>query len=384
MPHVLRRRHVVLGAFASAVPPAFARFDTQHLSTTVGSVIRPLMAKHDVPGMAIGVTFEGRQHTFEFGVASRESGAAVTPQTLFEVGSISKTFTATLAAYAQVLGKLSLSDAPSRMVPALRGSAIDKASLLHLVTYTAGGLPLQFPDDVIDEAAAIEFYRAWRPAARPGEQRLYSNTSIALAGHITALAMQRSFRDLAQGELFPKLGLQQTFIDVPASHMGAYAWGHDKNNKAIRVNPGVFDAQAYGVKTTAADLLTFLEANMDSSRLNPAMRSAVEATHVGRFRAGPMVQGLGWEQYPFPVSIDRLQAGNSPGMLFEPHAAHALVATGTRQRATLFDKTGSTNGFGAYAMFVPGRRVGIALLANRNYPVPARIDAAHAVLRALA
>jgi beta-lactamase class C len=48
---------------------------------------------------------------------------------------------------------------------------------------------------------------------------------------------------------------------------------------------------------------------------------------------------------------------------------------------TLFNKTGSTNGFGAYAAFVPSRRVGIVLLANRNVPIPARIDAAHRLLR---
>ncbi|MDB5859459.1 MAG: class beta-lactamase [Ramlibacter sp.] len=374
----------MLGALASTVSPAFAQPDARHLSTTVGNAIRPLMAKHDVPGMAVGLTLAGRQHTFQFGVASREPGAAVTAETLFEVGSVSKTFTATLAAYAQSLGKLSLTDSPGRTLPALRGCAIDAASLLHLATYTAGGLPLQFPDDIADEAAALRFYRAWRPAARPGQQRRYSNPSIGLLGYITGLAMQRNFSELAERELFPALGLQRTFIRVPASHMGAYAWGYDKDNRPIRVNPGVFDALAYGVKSTAADLLTFLEANIDPSRLEPAMRSAVEATHAGHFRVGPMVQGLGWEQYPFPVSLEHLQAGNASSMLLQPNAAHALARADAPHGPALFNKTGSTNGFGAYAAFVPSRRVGIVLLANKNVPIPARIEAAYAVLREVA
>jgi beta-lactamase class C len=50
----------------------------------------------------------------------------------------------------------------------------------------------------------------------------------------------------------------------------------------------------------------------------------------------------------------------------------------------LFSKTGSTNGFGAYVAFVPDRRIGVVMLANRNLPIPARIQAAHAVLERLA
>jgi beta-lactamase class C len=384
MQHLLRRRPLLLGALASALPPAFAQVDASRLSAVVNSAVRPMMATHDVPGMAVGVTVDGRQHTFQFGVASRASGAAVTADTLFEIGSLSKTFTATLATLAQGLGALSLQDSPGRTLPVLRGSAIDAVTLLQLGTYTAGGLPLQFPDEIGDEAAALAFFRAWKPEARPGQQRRYSNPSIGLLGHITATAMQRSFSDLAETELFPRLGLRRTFIRVPASRLDAYAWGYNKANEAIRVNPGVFDAQAYGVKTTVGDMLAFLEANIDPSPLESAMRRAIEATHVGHFRAGALVQCLGWEQYPFPVALERLQAGNASTMALEPHAAQALGSQPSDHGPTLFNKTGSTNGFGAYAAFVPQRRVGVVLLANRNVPIPARIDAAHAVLQAVA
>lgn len=381
MQYLFRRRHLVLGALASVVRPVVAQIDAPRLSASVGSAIRPLMARHEVPGMAVGVTVAGTRHTFQFGVASKESGAAVTADTLFEIGSLSKTFTATLAAFAQSLGKLSLHDSPGRTLPGLRGAPIDAATLLHLGTYTAGGLPLQFPDEVDDEAAAIAFYRGWKPAAPPGTQRRYSNPSIGLLGHITALAMQRRFSDLAETELFPRLGLRRTFIRVPQSQLQSYAWGYAKADQPIRVNPGVFDAQAYGVKTTVEDMLTFLEANIDSSMLEPAMRRAVDATHVGHYRVGSLVQGLGWEQYPFPVSLHRLQDGNASKMALEPHPAYALAATHAREAPMLFNKTGSTNGFGAYAAFIPSHRVGIVLLANRNVPIPARIEAAYRVLQ---
>jgi beta-lactamase class C len=53
-------------------------------------------------------------------------------------------------------------------------------------------------------------------------------------------------------------------------------------------------------------------------------------------------------------------------------------------RGTLFNKTGATGGFGAYVLFVPAQRVGIVMLANKNYPIPARVQAPHAILEQLA
>lgn len=382
MHHLPARRALVLGTLALGVRVSFAKSDSP-IATAVDGAIRSLMASHDVPGVAVGVTAHGKRHLFHYGVSSRESGSPVTPDTLFEIGSLSKTFTATLAAYAQALGKLSLHDSPGASIAELRGTPIDSATLLHLGTYTAGGLPLQFPETVGDLRGALAFYRAWKPAARPGEQRRYSNPSIGLLGHVAALAMQRDFGELVEAELFRNLGLRQTFIHVPARYAQAYAWGYNKANQPIHVNPGVFDAQAYGVKTTAGDMLSFLEANIDPSSLDPALRRAIEDTHVPHFKVGPIVQGLGWEHYPFPVSLDRLQAGNASAMALEPHAAQALSPVPVSRAPTIFNKTGSTNGFGAYAAFVPSRRMGIVLLANRNVPIPARIEAAHAVLAAL-
>jgi len=384
MIHRLRRRPLLIASLAPCLLPTLARANdpvTQPaLDAVVDAAIRPLLARHDIPGMAVGVTVGGARHVYHYGMASRGSGAAVANDTLFELGSLSKTFTATLAAYAEALGQLSLDDSIGRTVPALRNSPIGAASLLHLGTYTAGGLPLQFPDSVADLPGAMALYRAFTPTARPGAQRRYSNPSIGLLGHAAAQAMRRDFTGIAQADLFPGLGLRQTFIRVPDSRLAAYAWGHDKAGHAVRVNPGVFDAQAYGVKSTVGDMLRWMEVNIDPSLLQGALRAAVERTQVGHFSVGPLVQGLGWEQYPFPVALDQLQAGNAATMALEPHPAQAISPPGVAAAPTLFNKTGSTNGFGAYAAFVPARRAGVVMLANRNFPNAARIEAAHAIL----
>jgi beta-lactamase class C len=363
---------------------SWAADDSAKFRAIVDTAIRPLMAEYDVPGMAVAITVGGQPIFFNYGVASREKNTPVSQTTLFELGSISKTFTATLASYAQVLGKLSLDDRPSKYMPQLKGGAIDAVSLLELGTYTAGGLPLQVPDEVSNHAQMLGYFRQWKPEAAPGTQRRYSNPSIGLLGHITALALKSDFGKAVENQLFPKFGLKQSYVHVPENAMVNYAWGYDKANKPVRVKPDVFEAEAYGVKSTAADMIRFVQANIEPKRLEGSMPRAVEGTHLGFFEVGEMVQGLGWEQYPYPVTLERLLAGNSTNIIMESNPAKKLTPPRVPSGRTLFNKTGSTGGFGAYVAFVPEKKIGIVMLANKNYPIPARIKAAHAILEQLA
>ena len=127
----------------------------------------------------------------------RKRTAAATPETLFEIGSVSKTFTATLAGYALAQDKMRLDDRASQHWPALQGSRFDGISLLDLATYTAGGLPLQFPDSVQKDQAQIRYYRQWQPTYAPGSQRLYSNPSIGLFGYLAARSLGQPFERLS-------------------------------------------------------------------------------------------------------------------------------------------------------------------------------------------
>jgi beta-lactamase class C len=195
--------------------------------------------------------------------------------------------------------------------------------------------------------------------------------------------MKGQFADLIEGGLLPKLGLKQCFIRVPPAQMQNYAQGY-RDNKPIRMRQAVFDVEAYGLKCSAAGLIGFVEANMRSDSLEPGVRRAVEATQVGYFKVGAMVQGFGWEQYSYPVELKRLVAGNSTDMSMKPNAAMRIDPPRRPSEPTLFNKTGSTSGFSAYAAFVPDRKIGIVMLANTSLPSPPRVTASHAVLEALA
>jgi len=357
------------------------RPDRDQLAVAVDPVFAPLIKEHDVPGLAVAVTIGGEHHFFNYGVSSLETGDPVTEHTIFELGSVSKTFTATLAGYAMAQGKLALTDTPSRYIPEFAGSPIDEANLAHLATYTAGGLPLQFPTGVATDDEALSYLAAWKPDMAPGQVRRYSNPSIGLFGHLAARALDGDFSVLLEQEIFAGLGLTNTFIRVPESHAASYAWGYDAKNRPVRVNPGPFDDEAYGVKSSAADLIAFVEANIHPETLETNLKRAIEATHVPYFEVQPMTQGLGWEQMPYPLTAEQLLAGNSRHISMEPNPATA--AEEIAPEVVLFNKTGSTNGFGAYVAFLPKEGVGVAMLANKNVFIPARIKAVHSVLEAL-
>lgn len=348
----------------------------------IDAIVGPVMERHNVPGLAVGITIDGNHHFFNYGLASKEDGREVDEDTLFEIGSLSKTFTATLAAYAQVTGALALADPASKHVPELAGTSFDDISVLQLGTYSAGGLPLQVPADVTEDTL-VKYYRHWQPEYEPGSHRRYSNPSIGLSGHIAAKSMGMSFDDLMENELFPMLGLTSTYINVPRSRMNAYASGYNREFEPVRVNPGVWDSEAYGVKTSTSDMLKYLDANMSGAGLEPKLHRAVTLTQTGHFRVGEMLQGLGWEMYEYPTNLEELLTGNSAEVMFKPKMVEKLSASPPSRGTYLINKTGSTDGFGAYAIFVPMNQTGVVILANKNYPIPDRVSMGYKILKAL-
>ena len=216
--------------------------------------VAPLMQQQGIPGLSIAVVNKGKAQYFNYGVANKDTQQPVTEDTLFEIGSVSKTFTATLGGYAQATGKLKLSDKASQHLPALAGSAFDQISLLQLATYTPGGLPLQFPDAADSAENMLGYFQHWQPTYAPGAQRLYSNPSIGLFGYLSAQSLGQPYNVAMEKTLLPKLGLSNTHVSVPADQSGQYAQGYDKHHKPVRVSPGALGSEAYGIKTSTHDL----------------------------------------------------------------------------------------------------------------------------------
>lgn len=377
---MIRTHHALLTAALTLVAPPLLADDLQ---SQVDGIIQPLMREQGIAGMAVAVYANGQSYYFSYGWANKADKQAVTRDTLFEIGSLSKTFTATLAALASAEGKLDLNAPASRYQPALAKAPIGSASVLELGAYSGDCLPLQFPDEVQTPEQTLAWLKNWKRVAEHGTQRCYSNPSLGLFGDLAARSQQRPFAELMTQDLLPRLGLKHTYLEVPAKERGLYAQGYDAADKPVRVNPGPYADEAYGIKTSASDLLRYVQLQVQPAELDPALRKAIAITQGGYFQVGAMTQGLGWERYPYPVTLDTLLAGNGAKMIREPQATRALSPSAPAEPAAWYNKTGATGGFGAYAAFVPAKQMGIVLLANRNYPNEERVRAAQRILSSL-
>jgi beta-lactamase class C len=380
----MRSARILMGALLAACvsTAGHAADDKDRIKAVIDAAVRPMMEKYNIPGMAVGVTANGKSYTFDYGVASKETRKPVTPATMFELGSISKTFTVSLASLAEVNGQLSLSDKTSKFLPSMQGTSFGDVSLMNLGTHTAGGFPLQVPEEVKTNDQLMTYFEKWKPLYKPGTARTYANPSIGVLGVITARAINQNFATAMEGQIFPGLGLTGTFIHVPDARMADYAQGYTRADVPARMREAILSTEAYGVKSTATDTIRVVNANMNMIKLDAKLQQAIANTHIGYFKVGAMTQDMIWEQYAWPASLETLLKGNSNDMIKQQPVVQ--LTPPQKPRADVWiNKTGSTNGFGAYVAFVPQKKIGIVILANKNYPNEDRVRIAYEVLMRL-
>lgn len=352
----------------------------QEIKKLVDQNFKSLLEKYNVPGMAVGVIQNNKKYEMYYGLQSVQDKKAVNSSTIFELGSVSKLFTATAGAYAKNKGKISFEDKPSKYWKELKNTPIDQVNLIQLATYTSGNLALQFPDEVQTDQQVLTFFKDWKPKNPIGEYRQYSNPSIGLFGKVVSLSMNQPFSQVLEKTIFPDLGLKHSYVNVPKTQMQHYAFGYNQQNQPIRVNPGPLDGPAYGVKSTLPDMLGFVHANLNPQQYPADIQRAINETHQGFYQVGTMYQALGWEEFSYPATLQTLLDSNSDQIVMKPNK---VTAISKEPSVKMFHKTGSTNGFGTYVVFIPKENIGLVMLTNKRIPNEERIKAAYAVLNAI-
>ena len=190
------------------------------LKPQIDALFQPWNTSHS-PGCALAVIQDGEiVYAQGYGMASLEFGIAITPQTRFQIGSISKQFTAMAIALLANDGKLSLDDDMRKYIPEAPDFG-DTITIRHLVHHTSGlrGIDelMALAGNRMDDISLVEDYLDYLGRQRglnfkPGEKHLYCNTGYTLMALIVERVSGMSMAEFCRARLFNPLGMRHTLF----------------------------------------------------------------------------------------------------------------------------------------------------------------------------
>lgn len=217
----LRRvvQHVVAGCSVGSIPTSSQQDDSE--ASVAADMLFGTAVQRDEPGCAVCVARAGKTlYSRGFGLASVEHSVPIYPHTVFDVGSVSKQFTAAAVVKLALDGKLSLDDSVSTHIPSFPDYGVE-LTVSHLLHHTGGvrdylttmALAGLHAENVFTEEEVVELIcRQQQLNFPPGEEYLYSNSGyILLAAIVRAVTGGESLGDYAARKLFKPAGMASTF-----------------------------------------------------------------------------------------------------------------------------------------------------------------------------
>lgn len=318
---------------------------TTPIPETLKTNVQTLVANGTNTGIAIGVIDAQGAHFYNYGVKSLKTNEPVDEHTVFEIGSISKTFTGLLLAEMVINGELQL-DTPLKdllpegvTAPAYNGEDI---TLVHMANHTSS-LP-RLPDNMnpsnpnnpyadYTEEQLLEFLSRYQLPRDIGSSYEYSNYAVGLLGHVLATKKQMTYEELLLNTITKPLGMENTGITLSANMTKHLAMGHSGPNQVENWDLPTL-AGAGAIRSTVFDMLTYVSANMGKEK--NALYPAMQLSHTNSRKAGEAPQvGLGWH-----INL---------------HNEHEIVW-----------HNGGTGGYRTFAGFVKGGDKGVVVLSNSN------------------
>ena len=254
------------------------------------------MKRLRIPGVAVGVWYKGRQHTIGYGITSIENPLPVTAETLFQIGSISKSFTGTILMQLAEQGKVNLDSPVKRYIKdlKLKDKKVEKqVTIRHLLTHMGGWVGDYFNDFGTGDDALDKMVKdiAKLPQIQPlGKIWSYNNTGFNIASRVIEIVTKKSYEQAAQELLLDPLGLKMTFFypsDILFTHR--FVVGHHIKNKKLHVSRpwaiGRAGNGVGGVVSTVEDLLAYARFHMGNGN-RIIKRKSLEAMRIPQAYAG--------------------------------------------------------------------------------------------------
>ena len=299
----------------SPTPTATTGLDPA-IAATLQATIETLRKRGNFPGISAAVVFpDGSLWTGQSGVGVLSTGAALTADTIFSVGSISKTFTAALALRLAEKGTIGLDDRLSRWVPTFPNAA--HITLRELLNHTSGIRDFFEPE--IYKYIGANHDKTWtpeqvlakigRPYFAPGKGYHYSSSNYLLLGMALEKAAGQPLATLIRTEFLDPLGLGHTFFQGQESVGGTPAHGYLVPPSAPKdvsvgqtmlpyVSVATASGAAGGFVSTASDIARWASALYGGQVLEPASLAAMTNLSATKPYHPTFAYGLGVEQLP--------------------------------------------------------------------------------------
>ena len=296
----------------------------------------PAVMNQDMPtlpptaGISIGVWRNNERQIMTYGVAQ--------PNSLFEIGSISKTFTGLLLARMVAEGKARYDEPVRELLP--RGTVAKpqgpEITLFDLATHRSGlpRMPANFrPIDRTNpyadyDALKLYAYLKSHGVAKPANPDYrYSNLGLGLLGQALADRAGKSYTDHLRDQITAPLGLAETTVHLSPEQQQRFLQGHNEKNLPVHAWDLDALAGAGAIRSTASDMLAYLAANLHPEK-HPALQPALTASHHLRANAAGGSQiALAWHYSPEDAAYyhSGATAGFTSYAAFSPHADTAIV-----------------------------------------------------------
>jgi CubicO group peptidase (beta-lactamase class C family) len=301
------------------------------VETVVDRAAQGFVAAHPrSQGISIGVYQDGRSYSFNYGHLEPDGRRAPNRKTLYPIASITKTFTGTLLAQAQLEGKLKLDDDVRRYLEGeypnleFEGHPIRLFDLLDHrsgIPFFLPDRPETRPDFTGDEPWATRISTALARYSRadfyadlhgvkleaiPGDAFRYSNSAAQLAGFILERVYGEPFETLLKRKVLAPLRMRDTTITLAPREFAARPRGYDGQGRQMPDNPDALQA-AGAIKSSVQDMLKYVAWQVAES--DPA----VKLSHRPVFTTGNYSAGLNWQMLSAPGKRVIWQSGDLEG-----------------------------------------------------------------------
>jgi beta-lactamase class C len=330
----------------------------------VETTVQQFMHQTHAPGVAVALVQDGKPAVYVFGKADIDKNTPVTTNTIFEVGSITKLFTAILLTDDVIQHKLQLTDNITQHMPEVeKNSVMKRITLAQLASHTAG-FPFSPPNTLKTSEDLKKYLLNWKPSITSDPVYQYSNIGIGILGKILEKQDQKGINQLYIERILSPLHMSKIGLKVPLKLKSDYAQGYLATGKPIPHADNDLFSAGYDIKMTINDLSKFLQASLNLKGTPTKLFDAIKLSQIPQVQLKVFQQALGWQVNTFKTPSELLKKLKVTTLEPNPYKLLSKDKQKFNPKA-LIEKTGSTDGFTAYIALVPELKSGVAILTNR-------------------